>query len=45
MAAANSDSNEGRFSSNFRFIHKYRRHKKMARLTEALCGPLNSRVK
>ena len=27
MAAANSDSNEGRFSSNFRFIHKYRRHK------------------
>ena len=33
MAAANSDSNEGRFSSNFRFIHKYRRHKKMARLT------------
>ena len=44
MAAANSDSNEGRFSSNFRF-KKNRRHKKMARLTEALCGPLNSKVK
>ena len=28
----------------FRFIYKYRRHKKMTRLTEALCGPLNSKV-
>ena len=32
------------YSWNFRFILKYRRHKKIARLTKALCGPLNPKV-